>query len=371
MEKYKSYGFRIYPTEQQKKQIDLTIDCCRFVYNHMLERNIKIYKRRGEHLSTFDMNNLLPQMKSYLPWLSKADNRALKATCAHLNYAYQFFFTGKRNFPRFKSKRRSRQSYETAERVHFRDGKLKIPKVGWIETSENREVSEHICSVTIVRDHDKYYANLRCKYEESVHQVDVVNRIGLDYKTSGLYVDSNGNCCDMPHYYIKAQKRTAKEQRRLSRKKGWKKGETPSNNFFKQTNKLHKRTLHVANQRKDFLHKKSTEIANQYDFVAVETFEMDEIAKRGKMRLGKATKDNGYAMFVRMLEYKLEDRGKRLVKVDKYYPSSQLCSCCGYKNASLKDLSIRQWTCPECGAVHDRDMNAAINILNEAMRIAL
>lgn len=367
MVQYKSYSFRIYPTEEQARQIDLTIDCCRFVYNHMLERNMKMYKRRKEHLSTYDMNNLLPQMKKYLPWLANADNRALKAACANLDRAYQRFFKGNANHPKFKSKRRTRQSYSTSERVRFKEQQLKVPKVGWMRTSEKRVIAETICEVVVIRDHGKYFANVRCKCEKDVRAIVPVNCVGLDYKSDGLFMDSNGNCCDMPHYYRESQRAIAKEHRKLARKQGSRKGEIPSNNFYKQLNRLQKKTRHVANQRKDFLHKKSTEIANQYDFVAVESLNMEDIA--GRFSLGKATKDNAYGVFLQMLEYKLQERGKTLVKVDKYFPSSQLCSCCGIKNPTLKDLKVREWTCPNCGAHHDRDVNAAINILNEGLRM--
>lgn len=367
MTRYKSYKFRIYPTQEQARQINLTIDCCRFVYNHMLERNMKIYKRRGEHLSVYDMNSLLPEMKTYLPWLTEADNRALKCACVNLDRAYQRFFKKIANYPKFKSKRRARQSYTTVERVHFKNQMLKVPKVGWLRTSERREIREHICEVAIIRDHDKYFASVQCKYESEVDTVSPVNCIGLDYKSDGLYVDSDGGCCDMPHYYKVSQEKIAKEHRKLSKKRGNRKGEIPSRNFYKQLNRLQKKTRHVANQRRDFLHKKSTEIANQYDLVAVESLSMEEIA--GGMRLGKATKDNAYGAFLQMLEYKLEDRGKTLVKVDRFFPSSQLCSCCGMRNHSLRDLHIREWTCPNCGEHHDRDVNAAVNILNEGLRM--
>ena len=172
----------------------------------------------------------------------------------------------------------------------------------------------------------------------------------------------------MPHFFRKSQKKLAKQQRKLSRKIGSKKNETKSNNWYKQQLKVNKIYAHTANQRKDFLHKKSTEIANQFDIVSVETLDMKALSNK-KFKNGKVTMDNGYGMFLTMLEYKLADRGKYFVKVSKWFPSSQLCSCCGYKNPKVKNLKIRHWTCPHCGAFHDRDRNAAINTDVEGLRI--
>jgi len=171
----------------------------------------------------------------------------------------------------------------------------------------------------------------------------------------------------MPHFYRESEAKIAKEQRKLSRKQGSRKGEKKSNNYKKQQKRLQKKQRHAANQRKDFLHKKSTEIANRYDLVAVEDLNLKAIS-RG-LHLGKATYDNGYGIFLFMLSYKLGERGKRLVRVGRYYASSQICSCCGYKNPLVKDLHIDSWVCPECGVVHDRDENAAINVKEEGLRI--
>ena len=189
--------------------------------------------------------------------------------------------------------------------------------------------------------------------------------VGLDYKSDGLYMDSNGIKADMPKYYRKNSKKLVKEQRRLSRKTGSKKNETKSNNYLKQLKKVNKIHRHTANQRLDFLHKKSTEIANQYDVVCVETLNMKAVANKG-FGNGNATLDNGYGLFLQMLEYKLHERGKYLVKVDKWYPSSQLCSNCG----SRKKLSLgeRTYQCT-CGMHIDRDYNAAINIKREGLRL--
>ena len=187
-------------------------------------------------------------------------------------------------------------------------------------------------------------------------------------KSDGLYCGSNGNIATRHKFYRESQAKLAKEQRKLSHKKGNKKGETKSNNFMKQQKRVNKIHRHIANQRNDFLHKTSTEIANQYDVVCVESLNMCSMSNKG-FGNGKATMDNGYGMFLNMLEYKLNSRGKYFVKVDRFYPSSQTCHTCGCVNPEVKDLSIRKWTCPVCGSVHNRDINAAVNIRIEGLRL--
>ena len=193
------------------------------------------------------------------------------------------------------------------------------------------------------------------------------NAIGLDYASDGLYVDDKGDVGTNHKYYRESHSKLAKEQRRLSRKKGSKKNEPRSHNYLKQLQKVNKIHKHIANQRLDNLHKISTEIANQYDVVCVESLNMRSMSNR-RFRNGKATLDNGYGLFLNMLEYKLADRGKYLVKVDKWFPSSQICSCCGARHHKMKDLSIRIMKC-DCGFTMSRDQNAAINIKNEGLRI--
>jgi putative transposase len=194
----------------------------------------------------------------------------------------------------------------------------------------------------------------------------MTNAIGLDYASDGLYVDNKGNVGTNHKYYRESHERLAKAQRKLSRMQGSKKHEVKSNNYMKQLRKVNKIHRHIANQRLDNLHKISTEIANQYDVVCVESLNMRSMSNKG-FGNGKATMDNGYGMFLVMLEYKLRDRGKQLVKVDKWFPSSQICHCCGSLHPEMKDLSIRKMEC-DCGLIISRDQNAAINILNEGLR---
>lgn len=368
----KALKVRIYPNKTQQKKIDTTINCCRFVRNHMIERNRKLYDRRKEHLNYNAMQNLLPGMKKYLLWLVEADSQALKYACRQVDNAYQRFFNKLSGYPQFSSKRESIQSYTTtnAKSIHYETGRVKIPCVGWVKVKDIRDLpfGSKICQVTITRDHGQYFASICYKVDEDVTsiQIDENNVVGLDYKSNGLYVDSNGKCCDMPHYYCNSLDIIVKEQRRLSRKVGNHKGEKRSGNYIRQQEQLFKKTRHAANQRKDFLHKRSTAIAKQYDAVCVEDLNMKAMANKG-FGNGKATLDNGYGMFLAMLEYKFRYCGKQLVKVDKWFPSSQICSCCGHKQKI--PLHVRIYDCPLCGNHMDRDYNAAINIRNEGLRI--
>ncbi len=247
-----------------------------------------------------------------------------------------------------------------------------MPKIGYVKAVIHRKPEEGwiLKSATISKDPDgKYYASVLFEYNlpKSNYSADLNNAIGLDYASDGLYVDDKGNIGNNHKYYRESQEKLAKEQRNLSRKKGAKKGEEKSSNYKKQLSKVNGIHRHIANQRKDNLHKLSTEIANQHDVVCVEDLNMKSMSNK-KFRNGKSTMDNGYGMFLAMLDYKLTIRNKYLIKVDKWYPSSQICHCCGRKHPEMKDLSRRIMTC-ECGLTMSRDQNAAINILQEGLRI--
>ena len=366
---------RIYPNEKQKAKIDKTLGACRFVYNHMLVRNKKVYERRGKHLSCNEMQNLLPAMKNYLPWLKDADSQALKHSCRQLNTAYDRFFKKKSGFPKFHSKRMSRQSYTTTKKTGIdydaENRKVKLPFLGWMRCSDNRILNNpEFKYATISRQNGKYYVSIAYSTEKTVHPVAVSESqaLGLDYKSNGLYVDSEGNVANMPKWFRDSQAKLKKEQRKLRNKIGSKKEEPKSHNYSKQLQKVRSLHEHIANQRLDYLQKESTRLANQYDTILIEDLNMKAIANKG-FGNGKATLDNGWGMFTTMLDYKMAERGKHLQKIDRWFPSSQTCSVCGCVNENLKDLSIRKWTCLECGTEHDRDINVAINIKQEGLRL--
>ena len=366
----KSIKYRIYPNKEQRGLILKTFGCSRFVYNYMLEESIKAYEN-GEFLCTRNsFNYLLPPLRQEFPWLKEVDSKAPESANDNLAAAFSSFFKKNNNFPKFHKKKLS-GSYRTRYtngNIALLDKGIKLPKLGKVRASLHRMPKKdwNLKAATVSQSPDgKFYASVLFEYESDIdYQVDINNAIGLDYASNGLFVDSNGKRGTNHKFYRKAQKKLAKEQRRLSRMKGSKKNEPKSNNYIKQLRKVNKIHRHIANQRSDNLHKLSTEIANQYNVVCVEDLNMTAIGNKG-FKNGKATYDNGYGMFLDMLEYKLSDRGKALVRVDKFYPSSQLCSCCG--NRKKLTLSERKYICA-CGLEIDRDLNAAINIKNEGLR---
>lgn len=362
---------RIYPNSIQKQKINTTLGHCRYVYNHMLDRSERIYKRRGEHLNYYAMQNLLPQMKKYLPWLKEADSQALQQSCKDLNASYDRYFKKIGGHPKHHTKRGT-QSYRTtqARTIAVEPGRVKIPCLGWVRSSDRRSWDDHfhVCYATVIREPDgKYYVSITYKAEVPDLVLKTGNNfLGLDYKSDGLYMDSNGHIAEMPHYYRRAQKERTKLQRQLSKKVGSKKGERKSNNYKKLLKRLNKKSCHIKNQRKDFLHKLSTEIANRYDGVCVEDLNLQAMSNKG-FGNGKATLDNGFGMFQEMLAYKLQERGKPLIHVSRWYPSSQICHCCGHTKPM--PLNERTYRCQNCGTVIDRDYNAAMNIRDEGIRI--
>lgn len=244
------------------------------------------------------------------------------------------------------------------------DGYLKLPKIGQVKLKQHRNIPSNytLKSVTVSQTPSgKYYASILFEYENQVQEQEMRNFLGLDFSMHELYKDSNGNEPAYPKYYRQAEKRLKREQRKLSKmQKG-------SKNRDKQRIRIAKLHEKVTNQRKDFLHKQSRQITNAYDCICIEDLDMKAMSQ--SLNFGKSVSDNGWGMFVTFLKYKLEEQGKKLVKVDRFFASSQTCSACGYVNKETKNLGIRAWDCPECGMHHDRDVNAAINIRNEGMRI--
>lgn len=371
MKKNKAIKYRIYPNKEQQSLILKTFGCSRFVYNYMLERSIEVYEGGESFCTRNSFNYLLTSLKKDLIWLKEVDSLALTSANDNLATAFSSFFKKNANFPKFHKKKFS-GSYTTKcvnKNIFLLHRGIKLPKLGKVRASLHRMPKKDwkIKSATVSQSSDgKFYVSVLFEYESAIsYQADLNNAIGLDYISNGLFVDSNGKKGTNRKFYREAQKKLAKEQRRLSRKAGFKKNEPKSNNYIKQLRKVNKIHRHIANQRNDNLHKISTEIANRYDIVCVEDLNMTAIGNKG-FGNGKATYDNGYGMFINMLEYKLSDRGKTLVKVDRFYPSSQLCSCCG--NRKKLTLDDRIYRC-DCGFILDRDQNAAINILNEGLRL--
>ena len=343
----------------------------------MLSDKIESYKATGKFAPVTPA-----KYKKDYPYLKEVDSLALANKQMDLQEAFRNCFSKSRKkkngFPKFKSAKHSRKSYTTNNQngtVAIIDNRyIKLPKVGKVKAVIHRIPDDNwvVKSATVSQESDgKYYVSVLFEFDENKNEnayiADNTNAIGLDYASDGLYVDSNGDVGMNHKYYRESQDKLAKEQRKLSRMQGSRKGEKKSNNYWKQLRKINKIHRHIVNQRLDNLHKISTEIANQYDVVCVESLDMRSMSNKG-FGNGKATMDNGYGMFLSMLEYKLSDRNKYLVKVDKWFPSSQICHCCGTLHPEMKDLSIRVMDC-DCGYHIDRDQNAALNILTEGLRL--
>ena len=371
----KAIKYRLYPTTEQAVMFAKTFGCCRKVYNLMLADKISYYKENKS------FGSQTPAMyKTDYPFLKEVDSLALANVQINLQGAFKNCFSKSRKtkngFPKFKSAKHSRKSYTTNNQkgtVAIIDNKyIKLPKIGNVKAVIHKQPDTDwiIKSATISKDSDgKYYAAVLFEYAEAAsnYVADITNAIGLDYASDGLYIDDKGNTGTNHKYYRESHKKLAKAQRKLSRMKGSRKGEIKSNNYLKQMKKVNKIHKHISNQRLDNLHKISTKIANSYDVVCVENLNMKAMSNKG-FGNGKATLDNGYGLFLNMLEYKLADRNKYLIKVDKWFPSSQICSCCRTIHKDMKDLSIRKMIC-DCGLNINRDQNAAINIKNEGLRI--
>lgn len=361
----KAYKFRIYPGEEQKRMFERTFGCVRFIYNKMLEDKIAYYKENGKML-----NNTPAQYKKEYEWLKEVDSLALANAQQNLQKAYKNFFQNpSTGFPKYKSKHRNRKTYTTNNQkgsIAIENGYIKLPKTGMVKLKQHRLIPEEykIKSATVSQSSGgKYYVSVLFEYEEKIQTIKPEKYIGLDFSMHELYIDSNGNEAEYPRYYRVSEQKLKREQRKLSHmKKG-------SSNRSKQKMKLAKLHEKVANQRKDFLHKQSRQITNEYDCVCIEDLNMKAMSQT--LNFGKSVSDNGWGMFTVFLKYKLEEAGKKLIKVDRFFASSQKCSCCGYKNKETKNLSVRAWKCPECGTHHNRDTNAAVNIKNEGMRLAL
>ena len=371
----KAIKYRVYPTTEQIIMFAKTFGCCRKVYNLMLSDKVESYKSTGKFATVTPA-----KYKKDYPYLKEVDSLALANKQLDLQEAFRKRFSKsckkKNGFPKYKSAKHSRKTYTTNNQkgtVAIIDNKyIKLPKIGKVRAVIHRipDGDWVIKSATVSQESDgKYYVSVLFEFDNIINPyvADKTNAIGLDYASDGLYVDNNGNVGTNHKYYRESYDKLAKEQRKLSRMQGSKKGEAKSHNYIKQLRKVNKIHRHIANQRLDNLHKISTEIANQYDVVCVESLNMRSMSNKG-FGNGKATLDNGYGMFLSMLEYKLSDRSKYLVKVDKWFPSSQICHCCGTLHPEMKNLVVRTMKC-DCGLTISRDQNAAINILQEGLRL--
>ena len=370
----KAYKFRMYPDKEQEVQLAKTFGCCRLVYNYYLARKIELYKSEQKSLSKYDCNNHLnrelKKSEEYI-WLKEIDKFALTNSVYNLDTAYKNFFReikkGNKNqgFPKFKSKKINRHSYTTNFtnnniEVDFKNNKIKLPKLRWLDCITHREFNGQIKSCTISKTPSgKYFVSVLVETEHS-QLLQNNNAMGMDLGVSDLLITSDGEVIDNRRLTYQYEQKLAKLQRQLAKKK---KG---SNNFHKQRIKVARLHEKIANKRKDNLHKISSQIVKENQFIFSENLNVSGMVRNHN--LAKAIHDVSWYELTRQLEYKSNWNSRVYHKIDRYFPSSQLCNVCGYKNTGTKDLSVREWICTECGSNHDRDINAAINILNQGMK---
>lgn len=361
----KAYKFRLYPTDEQALVIHKTFGCVRFVYNKMLAERNETYELLKEDKEALKkVKHPTPaKYKSEFEWLKEVDSLALANAQLNLDKAYKAFFKGNAKFPKFKSKRH-KQSYTTNVvngNIQLLDGHIKLPKLKIVKIKQHRAIpSEYViksCTLSMTAS-GKYYVSILTEYEKEIAPKEIKNVVGLDFAMDGLFVDSEGEKANYPKFYRQMLDKLATEQRKLSRKK---KG---SSNWHKQRIRVAKIQEKVANQRKNFLHHTSKELASNYDAVIIEDLDMKGMSQA--LKFGKSVADNGWGMFTSFLQYKLKEQGKKLVKIDKWFPSSKTCSGCG--NTQPMPMNIRTYTCL-CGLHLDRDVNAAINIRKEGVRL--
>ncbi|MDO4978267.1 MAG: RNA-guided endonuclease TnpB family protein [Eubacteriales bacterium] len=356
--------FRLYPNKEQEIFFARCFGCVRFVYNKMLAEKQRYYKETGKNLRVTPAG-----YKKEYPWLKEVDSLALANAQLHLESAYRNFFRDpKTGFPRFKSKHGAKASYTTNVvngNIRLEGGRIRLPKAGRVKIRVHRGIGEEwiLKSVTVSREATgKYYAALlyeRERVENQAREHSFEKVLGIDFAMHGMAVFSDGTEAGYPMYYRNTEKKLAREQRKLSRcKKG-------SRNYQKQRRKVALVHEKIRNQRKDFHHKLSHKLTAEQDVIVTENLNMKGMSRA--LHFGKSTMDNGYGSFLSMLEYKLERKGKSFVKIDRYYPSSKRCSCCGRIKEDLT-LSDRIYRC-SCGNRMDRDLNAAINIREEGKRI--
>lgn len=367
----KGYKYRIYPNKEQEIQLSKTFGSCRFVYNQLLAKKIELYKETKKSLSKTDCNNYCNRelKKEYL-WLKEVDKFALTNSIYDLDTAYQNFFrrvkqgTDKVGFPHFKSKHNHYYSYKTNFtnnniKIDFENNRVQLPKLKWIKAKFHIEFNGRILFATISKTpSNKYFVSFNVEVEHEALPMNN-NSIGMDLGIKDLVITSDGEVFDNNKLTYKYEHKLSKLQRQFAKKK---KG---SNNWDKHRIKIAKLYEKITNKRIDNLHKISSRIVKENQLIFSEDLNIKGMVKNHN--LAKSIHDCGWYELTRQLTYKAEWNNRIYKKINRYFPSSQLCNICGYQNKDTKNLNVRYWECPECGTLHDRDKNASINILNEGL----
>ena len=358
---YKAYKYRIYPTSEQETLLAKSFGCARWFWNFALNLCQETYKSTGKGLTRGYIQGLLPSLKKEYEWLKEPYSQCLQVVALNLSTAYKNFFDKRAMLPKFKSKH-GRQSISYPQNVKFDDDKINLPKIGLVHCQRHRDFEGTIKTVTVSRNPDgKHFVSVLVDDGKANPELVPVDKaIGIDVGLTHFAITSDGSKFDNPRFFIKHQRNLKRKQQKLSKKK---KGSQNRKKARLAVAKVHSK---IARCREDFLHKLSRKIVNENQVIAVENLNIKGMVKNHN--LAKAISDVGWGMFCTMFKYKAESEGRQYIEIDRWFPSSKACHVCLNRVDNLS-LDVRAWTCKHCGTHHDRDVNAAINIRNEALRI--